>query len=199
MNCQDMEKWILLSVTGELSPGRLSRLEAHLAGCQHCREFRARTTGIMEQVQTGIPTPEPNALVMSAIRAEAARRAPTGRVVLFRRPVVQALAYAACLAMVVGAWFHFYPEEPVVHREKTRAIVGLVSDDVLEQEETGAVQEDKEALHALARDLLIMEGLSVDEATDLNQLWESPKEGEEPSSTGIQDRSTLGLQVRGCV
>lgn len=39
MACKDYEEMISIGLDGELSPSDAERLQLHLVGCQHCREF----------------------------------------------------------------------------------------------------------------------------------------------------------------
>ena len=196
MNCKRMEQWVLLAASGELSAGRARKLDAHLSVCHGCRQYRESAAALSAQAADGFCTAQPDALVMARIRAEAARRVADHRVILFRRPAIQVLAYAACLAIILGVWRHVAVDEPAKRVDGARAIVALVSDSVLEQSELHAAQEEDEALQALAADLLLMEGLSVDETAGLDALWDAPTEGGEPSPTGLRDRSTGGLPAK---
>jgi len=199
MNCDRMQKLILLCASGELSPARRSELERHLAGCPACRQYGDCAADVTRRAREELASPLPGGQVMAAIRAEARKRTPAGRVILLRQPVAAALACAACLALVLGAWLHFTDGGPDSRTGGTRAIVALVCTDVLEQQDAGDVEAEDEALHALARDLLIMEGLSVEDAADMEMLWDSSTEDAEPSSTGIRDRNTPELPAKGYV
>ena len=107
MNCTQWEQWILLDHSGELSPRRHRKLQAHLANCPNCTAFAA-TIPTLCNLQTH---DEANLELSDFTRyriEQAARdqlsRSPNGRI-RHRHPVLQStglLSALAALLLILG-------------------------------------------------------------------------------------------------
>ena len=73
MNCKAVEKSSIAYLDGRTDPGRRREIEAHLAGCEACRE-RARQLrelwGILDQSPVLLPSPGFDAAVRARIAQE---------------------------------------------------------------------------------------------------------------------------------
>ena len=103
MNCNDMEKLILLSQSGELSHWKRRRLELHLAACAECKTFEAETVRLTAATReaAAIDCQTLPAEVLRDILRKAGRRAdlPETAWIPALRPL---LALAAGLGLIVG-------------------------------------------------------------------------------------------------
>ena len=191
MNCQNAERAALLAETGELSDRKLRKLEAHLAACAACARYRRSAREIVASARESRPAAEPGPIVMTRIRAAAAQRHMPG-FVLFLRPVVQVLAYAAAIAVLAGGWFAFSPGpspkgapmndfSAIIHAaaETTPAMMEARDDSAREQE-----------IRTLARELLAMEGLVDEEIVEMEAQDNEATSDEELSPTVLRWRSS---------
>lgn len=165
MNCERWQHKLLLAESGELPEGDRPALDAHIAGCPACREFRDASAALAVAVRPVLRRDAPSPATIAAIREEAATAAR--RPMLLRPLVLRFTAAAAALVLVAGGWLFLRPDaEP-----RTDGIhhVGLIVTMVSEQHANGAnvpaasASDTDTRLRALARELLRMEGLAVDE------------------------------------
>jgi len=105
--------------------------------------------------------------------AAAAERAAHGGLHVLRRPALRLLAYAACLAVALGIWFRVPARVPADPVQETRAILASISEDVYDSRTNESAEDETDELRALARELLIMEGLAADDVGSLDLLWDA--------------------------
>jgi hypothetical protein len=174
MNCNDIERLLLLRHSGEIRPDEAEALERHLSGCDACRKHDAELRALFGLAADSLPDDGPSRAVMENIDTYAGRRiARKAPVLWFPRPVVRAVAYAAVLAIIVGVWSVVrLGDEPVLRIEKMHALVLAVSESDGHENSaaTGTeglgVSEDAEALKALAQQLLLMEGFLTEDDSE---------------------------------
>jgi len=197
MACEKIQQQILLRESWELSAVDRSELDDHLARCPGCRSYEQESRELMRLADTALPRGEPNAWVMTRIRAAAEERCVAGRHLLYW-PAARILAAAALLAILVGGGLWMIPGDnqksrvmemsalmAVVASEETLQVSPLDADET-KALSTGGVEDGRRAsLRALAQQLLIMEGMAVDRQ---EETWANSPEGPEP--TALQLRST---------
>ncbi len=164
MNCRRAEQWILLGPGGELPDRKRARLEAHLAACARCREYRADLQRLVAAARRGLPAGEPAPRTLAAIRAaartELAAPTPAAWGWAAWRP---ALAAAAVLLLCLGGWFRLAgPPAP----RTTAAAIESGDWQILFPDEEGALEQVSEPplqaeLSPLDRDLLLLENLAI--------------------------------------
>jgi anti-sigma factor RsiW len=98
MNCQKFERWIVLSLEGEISPGQKDVLDAHLKECVGCRtsleEYRS-----VRHLFAALPLePVP---VLPAFKRPVTEKRNTPSPFL-RRIVLAPAALAVCLLLIIG-------------------------------------------------------------------------------------------------
>lgn len=194
MNCKEAEQAILLAETLELSGRKLRELESHLSACALCTQYQQSARQIMASAREALPTGEPSALVTARIRAAAAAAAakPASTLALFRQPIVQALAYAAAVALVAGAWLWLsFSRHPATSINEFRAIMALVSETTPAAVEARDDSPREQELRALARELLLMEGLTGGETGETESEATGPTSDAEPAPTVLRSRSIV--------
>jgi len=187
MKCEESERKILLVEAGDLSPRELASLEQHLAACPGCREYRDGTARLVATAREALPADGPAPSTIARIRAAAAERAAHGAI-LFPRPVVQAMAYAAALLVIVGAWFLLQDDTPRDGIGELGTILAMVSEEEFLEGENGG-EGDEYRLRALAGQILSMQGLAADDLDDLEAT--DPDAGLPP--TTLRSRSGHAL------
>ena len=200
MNCEHIQRYMLLAQTGELTERESRDAEAHASSCADCRAYRAELDQVVLLARRSLPAGEPSAATMRSIRAAAAGRR---KVWTLTQPALSVLAYAAVLVLALGAWFVFpRPQNASAGRLSERqarisgvsAILSLAEQEAVRSGEPSRVS-DEEALRALAKQLLLMEGLGAEESIDESAL--SP-DAEHPA-TDLRSSNTPGLPMRECV
>ena len=193
MNCEDARKKLLLDDAGELAARGRNAVAAHLEQCSDCRCYRDDLKLLARAARRALATPEPPGEVLMRVRAAAEALAARRHVIVFRRPLVRVLAYAAALALVVGGWL-LLPLETEVGDHGVRHVQTLMAmvHGGLDSEEAEEVVEDA-ALRALARELLIIEGFVADESSAEDET------GEAPQPTALRSGSTCASRPRICV
>lgn len=191
MDRHDMEREIILAQSGELPPARRATLEQRLADDADLRRWRDEVAQVCADAQAALPSPEPSAAAMAAVR-ERAREPRRGKVLAFPAPVVRLAACAAALAVVVGSWMVWMPEQqtPSDGVAELRSLVALASSYEVDPEVPDAAGET-ERIRALARELLIMQGLAVDEEAMSQEVLP-----EERQPTSLRWRSTPASRAR---
>ena len=187
MTCTEFRNDILLEHAGELPAGRKERLAEHVAGCAECRAWRDGLPGMLANASESLRRGEPDAWVMARIRAAAEERAARHPSV-FRRPAGRVLAAAALLLIAVGVYV-LRPRAPSHSRvDEVHAMLAVVAGNEALQVEPLAAEDaealsvggmeretGQAALRSLARQLLIMEGLAIEEGDILASPVEEPE------------------------
>ena len=98
MNCEHIQKLILLEDSGELSERHCSAMAAHVEKCADCRSFRQMLVDVRTATR---PVAEPSENVLNTIKREARKRAPESKraKVYHLKP---ALAMAASVVILLG-------------------------------------------------------------------------------------------------
>lgn len=193
MNTDEIRQKILLDESGELSARDTARLRKCLDSDGEARRYSADTHRMTTMAREALPTGEPSRAVLARIGAAARERSVPRH--LFFRPAVQVLAYAAALALVVSGWLVLGPDTRT-HADRIvemHTILEIVTENELPSMEVEGTPEKDAQLAALARQLLIMEGLSGD---DLEELEVLPLE---LPTTDFQSHSTAALPRQKCV
>jgi anti-sigma factor RsiW len=197
MNCERVQRRILLAQAGELPARHEPDLARHLAGCPACREYAAAAERLTAGVRRALPAGTPSPAVLAAIRSAAGRSEAAGvaPAIAWRRPAVQVLAWAAALAVAVLGWLS-YPSgrravEPGVHLS---SLVEIVAEDHAAAAEPAPAGTDG-ALRALAARLLQMEGLAEEEAAETQTATPDA----EPQPTTLRSRSRPASDAERCV
>lgn len=170
MNCNNAEKYILLSQSRELSGRKERKIQAHLAVCGSCRSFAKEYSMLAEtarKTMDGLASPLP-APMLNRILLQAERRqyppVPTWAPAL--RPL---LAMAAGLVLIAGIW-----ALPNLHSSRTakghHSHNGMADVSSLLMLMMGSDQEDSGAADTpaplnrgdMARQILFLQGMNVE-------------------------------------
>ena len=102
MKCENAEKWILLTDSGELNDRRSKVLRSHLETCDSCRRFE-KTLLFVKPVSE--PLSEPPVATIQNIMREARRlNEPKSVKILYWKP---AMAMAASVLIACGIFFAY--------------------------------------------------------------------------------------------
>jgi hypothetical protein len=190
MNCETFERDVLLAESGELSTRAHRSLDEHLAACERCRLYRAQLRAATVAFRGAGPAADVSDAVVARVLSAAPRPAPVLR--LAWRP---ALAAAAALVLVGGAWLALRPAPRSSRAGEFSAILAVASDyDASAKHAAGLGTQDKavaahgNGLQALARELLALEGLSAEGADAEAPAFEVSPDAE-PVPTDLQSRS----------
>lgn len=165
MKCEDIEQKMLLAESGELPAADARELEAHLASCAKCRQYRNSLRKITDLARNAYPVQEPSGRTVAAIISEAAREASP---ISFRRPIITVLAYAAALIIVAGVWIYYRPANGNGRSDRinqTCAAMAMVSGAEYKNGHSISEADQEAALKALSVQLLKMQGF-YDEPVD---------------------------------
>lgn len=191
MKHDELERAILLAQSGELPKHEREKLEAALKDSPEARAYREDVHRIVDLADRHLPCGQPDETTLRGI-LDAGRPPHQGpSAILFRPAVLQVLAYAAVLLLVLGGWFLWTPNGRAARIDEMRAIVSVVSEDggVITSEVSRA--DDSEAeLRALAHQLLMMEGLAQDSMGGDGEDDAETMEGQELPPTVLQWRNT---------
>jgi hypothetical protein len=209
VNCAQSSDMMLLAQAGELSPHEQAQLEAHVAECASCQAYRLDLGRLTHAARGALAAEEPSAAVMARLRSAVRDQAPA-RGLSFLRPAAQALACAAALAVAAGGIFwladHRRPADALTD---LHALVAMVSPE--DAAVVGAPPEEPRApargaaaraaaregqLRSLARQLLEMEGMAVEELTAEE---ETVTPSAVPAPTALQGRSNGASRPERCV
>lgn len=205
----------MLAESGELPVDERAALEQALAADPALARLAAGNRALMARAREVLPGGVPSDAVRARIRAEALRRQGRRGWRLLSHPGFRhAVACAAVLTIAVSAWLMRVPrpEEAtpapasMPRVGEMHALVNALRDNgtdpvsatAVDLDATGAAEAHEEALRALARELLAMEGLALEEepyGEDAGD-WEQPTAGGSPSPTTFQSRNTPALPVR---
>jgi len=194
MNCQKIEKLMLLEQTGEGTAENAGTIGQHVASCTACQRYRDELAVILSLTEAAEPSDGPAPEVIAAIEKEAARRAM--RVIRFPRPALQWLAYAAVTTLLVGGWLLLTrnagrvndptrmvhqgtqtEDSPMLSMEAAADVSVLV---VMLADETDSDMVDdiemaenrEQAIKVLARQLLHLQGINMEEDLLADDLFE---------------------------
>ena len=191
-----MQLDILLSQTGELSPGACKELEKHLEECGECRKYRDSMERIMSAAREALPAAEPGEAVMARIRS-AAREEAERKIVFFPQYLTRWVSYAAAAAFVIcgiGLWSFNHGQIHTAGQMSAIAMAMGSEADLHVISLLGKAESERE-LQALASHLLMMEGFAVDELPEP----EPTDAFEEPLPTALQLHNTDGPGQKRCV
>lgn len=204
-DCGTMLNNILLEQSGELPPDGQTALEKHLAQCPACRHYHDDIGALSGLAGEALASGEPASRTMARIRAAAGEHV-RARPFILRWPAAQALAAAALLAVMLGGVWMFSGNGSHVRIQEASALLATIAgDEALQVHPLGdedyeafsgthASGEGKEeALRVLARQLLIMEGLAVDDQD--SGVAPSTSDGE-LQPTALQPHSAHGSSAR---
>lgn len=191
MNCKECRDSVLLADSNELAAGELNALHAHLATCPACSDYAEESSSVTELSRsTAVEGPSP--FVLNRIMAEARQQlARPKRLMFFPRPVAQALAWAAALAVVLGGWLVLSNRQGTDRVEHLNTILVVLSEEPADGTAAWETEPCDDPVQALARELLMMEGLSDDGAADEESLELLP--------TALQYRNMPAPPARICV
>lgn len=158
MNCNEVEKKIMLAGTGELAGRDLDRLRKHIAICKHCRDYQKSVEMITDLARRELSVEGPSEFVLANISVAASAHISPRRVA-YPSFMVQMLAYAAVVALLIGSWFAMSPRS-VDGGGKVAELGAIMS--VISDEYMSTATDRNEALNELAERLLIMQGFIDD-------------------------------------
>ena len=168
MNCGTIER-LLLEQAAELTPRARRRVHEHVAECRHCQAYRDDLDRLRFAAAALLPATEPAPAVMRRIMNAAAAR-PAGRALW--QPAVgwRALAAAAALVLLAGlaALVATRPAPPPTqtagyrHLAEPAGILAALMDREAETTEPVQTTLGQADIHSLARQLLLLEGLTVE-------------------------------------
>lgn len=185
MTCTQAHDLILLNSSGELSADERIALKEHLATCRECRVYAAASERIMSVAATHLATGGPSEAVLDRVKS-------TGypeRVLRFPLPARWAAAAAAVLLVAAGIRFTFNQESTMTPHSGLSSLVAMMHD----SPDPSTADGNGSSLHALAEELLRMEGLWVEEDDDLFFSLE-----EETPPTDPLSGSSPGLPAGKC-
>jgi hypothetical protein len=187
MNCQQAQQSIILGASGEWTPAGTQELDAHLATCSDCREFRDSLPILENLAKHALEKGAPSRIVLAEIRAAAEAQAVVHHPFFRTWIAPRILAYAALLTLLLGGAVYWNQQTTIRRIEEAHTLIVMASDTQMESPDHFANQEQPDNLQDLAHALLIMEGFSDDEVSD-SDLPESSPDAEHPA-TGLQERS----------
>jgi predicted anti-sigma-YlaC factor YlaD len=169
MKCKTLQRRMLLNATATL------RIEAHLARCAACRQWRADVAAIETLARETFRAGEPSERVLVNIRREARLRAPESRPVRRHangwRPAF-GLAAAALCVLAGGLWMRPAPE--AMGGEAQLSAILLMLQDETDSLTNGLPR--AASLDSVARALLMLQGLDADYTeSELTTLGEAPR------------------------
>jgi hypothetical protein len=213
MECEEAHCLILLADSSELLPLKAAELETHLSSCANCRLYRDIATDLISCARKHLPADGPDEVVLARIRT-AAQEQISGAGLEFRHTIVQLLAYAAVLALLVGGWFLLsttkqpagrdnHPDTAASAKSEQIGHINTIANALsefsynqeqeLNEQQNGATK--KQNINELAHQLLILEGLASEDATDDEVIVPDV----ELLPTDLRSSNTSGLLSKECV
>ena len=190
MKCGEAQREIPRLGDEDLADTRARELREHLARCPDCSAWADTVRGVEDMARRHLPAGEPPAHLLSRVREVALAEPQRGRVVRFPRLPLQWLAYAAGLALVLGVWFMLRAATGNRRIERMADVASLVfpseNRDVTTSLPAAEALKKEHRLHALGRQLLVMEGLDSEEQIELEALEPEASGDEEPSPTALR-------------
>ena len=163
MTTTEMERAVLLAHSGELAEAARDRLEKEITSDAETAAFRDDLEQICGMAREELASREPSAATMTNVLSDIRKRRARRTIIAFPAPVIRLAACAAALTLVVGSWMVWVPAQaPASSVAELRSIVAMVSSRDVDPD----IQADRgetEQIRALARELLIMQGLAEDE------------------------------------
>jgi negative regulator of sigma E activity len=169
MNCNELEKLILLEDSGELTQRQQQELANHLPGCPTCRQQRHTLAALRHamRVSPAFQT-EPAPAVLDSIRIAAERHcrlSPISVSIPWRGIIAAAASVTICLASLL-----FLTREPagspLAKNRTATEIVPLVAL-VMGKDASPVNYTGESEMAVLADQLLILQGMQVDARDDL--------------------------------
>lgn len=167
MNCEQYKQHVLLSESGELEKADMDALSRHLAGCAECRAYKADSRRIASATRRVMAAHAPSGAVKTALQKAAEHQSLRDARFSIRFPALQVLAYAAAILVVVGGWL-MWTGGPGVKNGTSVEHIQIVLNSLSHGAPSPEIQnkgKTDEALRHVARQLLAMEGLTLDEST----------------------------------
>lgn len=194
LTCDKIRGLMLLADAGEAAPHEMCEVEAHVAACAACRDFRADSRLILEGASAWLAHGEPGAPVLAAIREAAAQDvARRARQIEFRRVTARFLAYAAAILLMLGAWAALQVYNRSERLEQWATLIRL-SVDPERVPEGSAKADEKDRIKRLAGELMRIEGF--EDAPSFDALWinQEPTPREAPLPKESQSRNSVALR-----
>ena len=195
MNNDEIQKMILLDQSGELSEARKRELKNILSLNPDASAYRNVLLNVVDQARDSLDADGPSPEVIKAIAEAGEARVAPQHTLFFPRIAIHALSYAAVLAVMIGGWFLFAIDDRGKRILEMQSLMVAVNIEELSQEDSVSGHEDERDLKSLARQLLIMEGLSFDEDAE-DYTDEFITIDAVPSPTVLRERNTGGRRAR---
>lgn len=190
----EMEKEVLLAMSGELSPANQAKLEDRIRKSEPATTYRLEAERLMADAREHLMDADPNPDTITCILNQASEMR-RGLVIVFPQTVVRSIAGAAALALIVASWFALTPTTPAPDPvSNLHAIVAMVSEQDALLQGNGDMAE-RERMLTLARQLLIMEGFTeeTNSAEEEALLFEAP----EPTTLRLRNTSASPQEIYG--
>ena len=179
-----------------LDPGERSAYEAHLAGCEQCREELSSFWETTEALAVAASGPAPSSALRERILAEVRAETPHNVVPLEprrrRRAAVPVLAAAAAIAAVVALALGLRAADLSGQLDDTRAALDRAQSSAAVLADPGAQSVDLQAgdgrlvVDADGRAVLVLDGLDPAPAGKTYEMWVVPRgDIEQASSAGL--------------
>ena len=178
-----------------LDPGERSAYEAHLAGCEQCRQELSSFWETTEALAVAASGPAPSPALRERILAEVRAEAPQNVVPLAprrRRRAVPVLAAAAAIAAVVALALGLRAADLSGQLDDTRAALDRAQSSAAVLADPGAQSVDLQAgngrlvFAADGRAVLVLDGLDPAPAGKTYEMWVVPGgDIEQASSAGL--------------
>lgn len=178
MNCNEIEKLVLLRDSGELPLPRQQELESHLRDCPACRRLQDTLLTVRQEIRTSpVFRSEPAQAVLASIRIAAqahSRRQPMAMPIPWRGLLAAAASLMLCLAGM--AIFTRGPAGVPVAKGRTATEILPLAALVMGNETTTETYTGKSENDAVAEQLLRLQGMTVYTLEDLINDFSSPED-----------------------
>lgn len=129
MDCKDTQRKLALYLSGGLSEKDRRRAQGHLDACERCREelrLYRESYDVLDSIEDVRPSEGFQRGLRSRLRRAQAAGGEKGHVWLKRA------AAAACVAIVFGLLFHFWPRPQTAPRSETTGLTAEEEREILE-------------------------------------------------------------------